>query len=89
MPLTTTYSSTSSVRSENQMVSSRTWKELGVFGGLIVAMHVAYYTIQNNPSLVAPHQRSELFYVRWLKKQFPALRPYGVQEEEPPKPPSQ
>ncbi|VDO23354.1 unnamed protein product [Heligmosomoides polygyrus] len=26
-------------------------------------MHYAYYTIQNNPSLVAPDQRSELFYV--------------------------
>ncbi|VDL77173.1 unnamed protein product [Nippostrongylus brasiliensis] len=64
------------------MVSSRTVKELGVFAGLIVAMHYAYYTIQNNPSLVAPDQRSELFYVRWLKEKFPALRPYGVVDDK-------
>ncbi|EYC17067.1 hypothetical protein Y032_0031g2257 [Ancylostoma ceylanicum] len=44
------------------MVSGRTVKEVGVFAGLIVVMHYAYYTIQNNPSLVAPEQRSELFY---------------------------
>ncbi|EYC17066.1 hypothetical protein Y032_0031g2257 [Ancylostoma ceylanicum] len=65
------------------MVSGRTVKEVGVFAGLIVVMHYAYYTIQNNPSLVAPEQRSELFYVRWLKEKFPALRPYGVQEYKP------
>ncbi|KAJ1361109.1 hypothetical protein KIN20_020287 [Parelaphostrongylus tenuis] len=64
------------------MVSSRTFKEWGVFAGLIVVMHFAYYTIQNNPSLVAPDKRAELFYVRWLKEKFPALRPYGVQEEK-------
>ncbi|VDO86128.1 unnamed protein product [Heligmosomoides polygyrus] len=49
-------------------------------------MHYAYYTIQNNPSLVAPDQRSELFYVRWLKQKIPALRPYGVQDSKTPKP---
>ncbi|CAP33439.2 Protein CBG15064 [Caenorhabditis briggsae] len=38
------------------MVNKRTVTELGLFAGLIVSMHVAYYTIQNNPSLVAPHQ---------------------------------
>ncbi|CCG28177.1 Transposase [Caenorhabditis elegans] len=48
-------------------------------------MHVAYYTIQNNPSLVAPHQRQELFYVRWLKEKIPALRPYGVTDDKTPK----
>ncbi|CAJ0939167.1 unnamed protein product, partial [Mesorhabditis belari] len=69
------------------MVSSKTVKELAAFGGLLVTMHLAYYTIQNNPSMVPPHARQELFYVRWLKEQFPALKQYGVQEEkkEPPK----
>ncbi|KHJ84497.1 hypothetical protein OESDEN_15789, partial [Oesophagostomum dentatum] len=51
--------------------------------GSLSAMHYAYYKIQNNPSLVAPEQRAELFYVRWLKEKFPALRPYGVQEYKP------
>ncbi|CAB3409195.1 unnamed protein product [Caenorhabditis bovis] len=64
------------------MVNKRTLMELGMFTGLIVSMHVAYYTIQNNPSLVAPHQRQELFYVRWLKEKIPALRPYGVTDDK-------
>ncbi|CAB63344.1 NADH dehydrogenase [ubiquinone] 1 alpha subcomplex subunit 4 [Caenorhabditis elegans] len=67
------------------MVNKRTVTELSLFAGLIVSMHVAYYTIQNNPSLVAPHQRQELFYVRWLKEKIPALRPYGVTDDKTPK----
>ncbi|CAD6186980.1 unnamed protein product [Caenorhabditis auriculariae] len=70
------------------MVSARALKEWGIFGALLVSMHVAYYTIQSNESLVAPHQRQELFYIRWLKEKIPALRPYGVQEEKPHPPPS-
>ncbi|KAE9415879.1 hypothetical protein Angca_000316, partial [Angiostrongylus cantonensis] len=66
------------------MFTSRTLKEWGVFAGLIVVMHFAYYKIQNNPSLVAPEQRAELFYIRWLKEKIPALRPYGVTEEKRP-----
>ncbi|RCN53004.1 acetyltransferase, GNAT family [Ancylostoma caninum] len=55
------------------MVSGRTVKEVGVFAGLIVVMHYAYYTIQNNPSLVAPEQRSELFYMT-------TIRPFDVMD---------
>ncbi|CAJ0588584.1 unnamed protein product [Cylicocyclus nassatus] len=68
------------------MVSSRTVKELGVFTGLIVAAHYAYWKIQMNPSLVAPEQRSELFYIRWLKDKYPSLRKYGVQDYKPEEP---
>ncbi|CAJ0916844.1 unnamed protein product, partial [Mesorhabditis belari] len=62
-------------------LNAKTAKELGMFGGLLIAMHFAYYTIQSNPSMVAPHARQELFYVRWLKEKIPALQKYGVQEE--------
>ncbi|CAI4222928.1 unnamed protein product [Auanema sp. JU1783] len=62
-------------------ITGQTWKEWGCFAALLVSMHYAYYTIQNNPSLVAPHERQELFYIRWVKEQFPALKSYGVQEE--------
>ncbi|CCG28178.1 Complex I-B8 [Caenorhabditis elegans] len=65
------------------MVVFRTFSELN--HNYFSAMHVAYYTIQNNPSLVAPHQRQELFYVRWLKEKIPALRPYGVTDDKTPK----
>lgn len=41
-------------------------------------MHYAYYKIQDNPSLVAPNERQELFYVRWLKEKIPALKDFGV-----------
>ncbi|KAK0411707.1 hypothetical protein QR680_005795 [Steinernema hermaphroditum] len=63
------------------MVSSRTVKELAVFGGLLFTMHFAYYKIQNNESLVHPDQRQELFYVRWIKEKVPALKSFGIQEE--------
>jgi hypothetical protein len=40
-----------------------------------------YYKIQANENLVPKHERQELFYVRWLKKQFPALKGIGIQED--------
>ncbi|KJH50936.1 carbohydrate kinase, thermoresistant glucokinase family [Dictyocaulus viviparus] len=55
---------------------------------LVLAMHYAYYKIQNNPSLVEPEKKSDLFYVRWLKEKFPALRPYGINTEKPEPPAS-
>uniref|UniRef100_A0A915AE21 N-acetyltransferase domain-containing protein n=2 Tax=Parascaris univalens TaxID=6257 RepID=A0A915AE21_PARUN len=64
------------------MLSSRTFKEIGIFGALIVAMHYAYYKIQMNESLVAKDQRQELFYMRWLKKKIPALKGIGIPEED-------
>ncbi|GMT10629.1 hypothetical protein PFISCL1PPCAC_1926 [Pristionchus fissidentatus] len=63
------------------MVTGRTLKEWGVFGALIVTMHWAYYKIQANPSLVQPHERQELFYMRWIKNAVPALKDFGVQED--------
>ena len=45
------------------------------------AIHVAYYKIQMNESLVPPNERQELFYVRWIKNQFPALKAYGIPEK--------
>ncbi|PAV57507.1 hypothetical protein WR25_23632 [Diploscapter pachys] len=64
-------------------LTRRSLGELGAFAALIVSMHFAYYTIQRNDSLVAPDQRRELFYVRWLKEAFPSLKQYGVVDEGP------
>uniref|UniRef100_A0AC34RB26 Uncharacterized protein n=1 Tax=Panagrolaimus sp. JU765 TaxID=591449 RepID=A0AC34RB26_9BILA len=62
------------------MITSRNVKELTAFVVFLGVTHYAYYKIQNNPNLVHPNQRAELFYVRWLKEAFPALKKYGIQE---------
>ncbi|CAJ0569188.1 unnamed protein product, partial [Mesorhabditis spiculigera] len=66
-------------------LSGKSAKEIAAFIGLLGMMHISYYTIQNS-SMVHPDARQELFYVRWLKEKFPALKPYGVKEpDHPPK----
>ncbi|CAJ0582035.1 unnamed protein product, partial [Mesorhabditis spiculigera] len=62
-------------------MSWKSAKELTAFAGLIITMHMAYYAIQNNPGMVPPHARQELFYVRWLKEKIPALQGYGIKGE--------
>ncbi|KAI6171904.1 hypothetical protein M3Y98_00914000 [Aphelenchoides besseyi] len=60
---------------------SRTAKEVTAFVAFLGAIHVAYYTIQNNESLVAKNERQELFYIRWLKERIPALKGIGNSDD--------
>ncbi|KAI6193495.1 hypothetical protein M3Y96_01023700 [Aphelenchoides besseyi] len=65
---------------------SRTAKEVTAFvaflgGKFASSIHVAYYTIQNNESLVAKNERQELFYIRWLKERIPALKGIGNSDD--------
>ncbi|KAE9547827.1 hypothetical protein FO519_008962 [Halicephalobus sp. NKZ332] len=66
--------------------TARNAKELAVFGVFIGAIHYAYYKIQNNPNLVPPRERTELFYVRWLKENVPGLSGIGLKDPETPRP---
>lgn len=59
--------------------SNQLWPHINLL--LFSAIHVMYYKIQANENLVPKHERQELFYVRWLKKQFPALKGIGIQED--------
>jgi|UniRef100_A0AC35F7V2 hypothetical protein len=66
-------------------LTGRGAKELGVFVVFFGAIHYAYYAIQNNPNLVPPRERTELFYVRWLKQNVPGLQGIGLKDPEIPK----
>jgi len=66
--------------------TKRNAKELSVFFVFIGAIHYAYYKIQNNPNLVPPRERTELFYVKWLKENVPGLSGIGLKDTEAPKP---
>ncbi|KAH7701786.1 Protein Y11D7A.10 d, partial [Aphelenchoides avenae] len=46
-------------------------KQLLGFGVFLGAIHWLYYKIQHTDSMVQPHQRTELFYVKWLKDALP------------------
>lgn len=46
-----------------------------------LAVHFAYYKIQNNDGLVPKQQRQELFYVQWLKDTFPVLKDIGIKKD--------
>ncbi|KAI6223738.1 hypothetical protein M3Y99_01434900 [Aphelenchoides fujianensis] len=61
------------------MVSRRA-KEITAFVTFIGAIHVAYYAIQNNPSLVPPSERQDLFYVRWARQKWNAFN--GASDEK-------
>ncbi|KAE9555238.1 hypothetical protein FO519_001588 [Halicephalobus sp. NKZ332] len=63
------------------MITTRTLGELSTFAVFLGAIHVAYYKIQMNESLVPANERQELFYVRWLKNQFPSLKAYGIPQK--------
>uniref|UniRef100_A0A7E4V1J8 Small integral membrane protein 26 n=1 Tax=Panagrellus redivivus TaxID=6233 RepID=A0A7E4V1J8_PANRE len=59
----------------------RLFTEMTVFALFLGGVHYAYYAIQNNPNLVPKNQQTELFYVRWLKQNVPALKNIGLKED--------
>uniref|UniRef100_A0A914HL73 Uncharacterized protein n=1 Tax=Globodera rostochiensis TaxID=31243 RepID=A0A914HL73_GLORO len=61
-------------------IPKRFWPELAACTALLFGIHVAYYIIQNNPTLTALHERRELFYVQWFKDKFPSLSWIGVDD---------
>uniref|UniRef100_A0A0R3RPR8 Transposase n=1 Tax=Elaeophora elaphi TaxID=1147741 RepID=A0A0R3RPR8_9BILA len=44
--------------------------------------HYIHYTIEFNEKVRKPEERRDMLYIHWLKKQFPALRQYGIPYRE-------
>ncbi|KAK6108452.1 hypothetical protein QQG55_32135 [Brugia pahangi] len=59
------------------------WKRYSLYGFIGSAVwHYIYYTIEFNENIRKPEERRDMTYIQWLKKQFPALRQYGIPYRE-------
>ncbi|VDN05489.1 unnamed protein product [Thelazia callipaeda] len=58
---------------------ARKWKRYTVYALMgFAAWHYVYYTIEFNEKVRKPEERRDMMYIHWIKKQFPALRQYGI-----------